>query len=664
MKCYRSRFAAQCCAAICLITALPLSAFADTPESLTQTSAAGIIEMENTNNDGYFPLTAAEEFAENTTLGELPLHGDAVTTPLPEAYDMRELGVITSVKDQGLDGMCWAFATLGAAESYLLHHQIVSHEAPNPDLSEEQVGYYLYTPDPQPLSPTYFDAIIQKNKGATGGNALHASFFLSTVGIQEEQYLPYQGYITDHSEYQRYASAYRMTGSEMIMNVRTESERNIIKSRILDNGSVYVAFRSNSLNYYDNGTSYAYYQSDYKYNGANHAVLLVGWDDNYPKENFDPKNQPATDGAWLVKNSWGDGKLDDGYFWISYADESLGEYSSFTFEPREASGNLYFYDNAGYSTAYRFNAVANVFRAEENESLSRVGFYQSSANGANPQYTIQIYQLPEDTNDPTDGKLLLEEVGHSGYFGYQEISLSESVPLKKGDRFSVVLSLQTATGKNGYLTIEEDYTASAYTMQFSAQAGQSYILDQGSTDWIDATAMQGDQGNFHNVNLHAVMAPTEAELDTTQLTAVSACAAAAGEIKLAQQADSILEQAAAGTITQTQLDCTAAMLLDELSQKEVVTYPDYAYLNSHFTWGDVDEDGNVTVEDAVLCLTTYAKNSARLSSNLRFRQMMQCDVTGCLDGITVEDAVEILTYYARKSANLSVSFLERQCNTT
>ena len=223
----------------------------------------------------------------------------------------------------------------------------------------------------------------------------------------------------------------------------------------------------------------------------------------------------------------------------------------------------------------------------------------------------------------------------------------------------MVLSLQTATGKNGYLTVEEDYTASAYTMQFSAQVGQSYILEYNSTKWADATTMKGDMGNFHNVNLHAIMAPKETELDTTQLTAVAACATTAGETELAQQANALLEQAAVGTTTQTQLDCTAGMLLDALSQKEVVTYPDYAYENFHFTWGDINEDGNVTVEDAVLCLTTYARRSAKLSSNMRFRQMMQCDVKGRLDGITVEDAVEILTYYARKSANLPVSFSDR-----
>lgn len=60
----------------------------------------------------------------------------------------------------------------------------------------------------------------------------------------------------------------------------------------MQNGGIYVAFHSSGANYYDNGTTYAYYQSDSSYYNANHAVLLIGWDDNYAKENFDPKEQP------------------------------------------------------------------------------------------------------------------------------------------------------------------------------------------------------------------------------------------------------------------------------------------------------------------------------------------------------------------------------------
>ena len=59
----------------------------------------------------------------------------------------------------------------------------------------------------------------------------------------------------------------------------------------------------------------------------------------------------------------------------------------------EDSGNIYYYDGAGYSVAYSFDSVANVFRAEEDETLSRVGFYQTSYNGNNPKYQIQVYLM-------------------------------------------------------------------------------------------------------------------------------------------------------------------------------------------------------------------------------------------------------------------------------
>lgn len=39
--------------------------------------------------------------------------------------------------------------------------------------------------------------------------------------------------------------------------------------------------------------------------GTNHAVTIVGWDDNYPKENFAADNPPQGDGAWIIRNSWG-----------------------------------------------------------------------------------------------------------------------------------------------------------------------------------------------------------------------------------------------------------------------------------------------------------------------------------------------------------------------
>ena len=654
------------CTAVCLFAgSMPISKVAASVKTLPRkTVQADCVSdfADADSEDGYLPLQGAAASFENSDY-EQPLYGSAAETDtVPESYDLREQGIITSVKDQGSDGMCWAFATLGAAESHLLKYYETDLDNINDmDLSEEQVGYYLYTPDPQPLSPTYGDAIIQAKKGASGGNALHASFFLSTVGIQEEAYLPYQGCSGFDSEYQRKQTAYRMTGSETMLSVQTDSERKTIKKRMMQNGGIYVAFHSSGANYYDNGTTYAYYQSDSSYYNANHAVLLIGWDDNYAKENFDPKEQPKNNGAWLVKNSWGDGKLDDGYFWISYEDTSLGEYASFTFEPREDSGNIYYYDGAGYSVAYSFDSVANVFRAEEDETLSRVGFYQTSYNGNNPKYQIQVYRLSETATDPTDGELLLDTTGHSGGFGYQEITLPETVSLQKNERFSVVLSMKikkNQTWQNGYLTIEEDFDANNYSMQFSAQPGQSYILDQGSTEWLDATQLTGEKGAFHNVNLHAIMLPKEQEMDTAQLQAIETCAKAANETDIAEVAATILELSKEETIPQGLLNRVTAALMGLLEKQGTITYPDYAY--PHAKWGDINEDGVVDVEDAVLVLTTYAKKAAGRENSLRYWQLIQGDVNGTLDDLTVEDAVAILTYYAKKASGQEATFAERQ----
>lgn len=654
------------CTAVCLFAgSMPISKVAasvkTSPRKTVQADCVSDF-ADADSEDGYLPLQGAAASFENSDY-EQPLYGSAAETDtVPESYDLREQGIITSVKDQGSDGMCWAFATLGAAESHLLKYYETDLDNINDmDLSEEQVGYYLYTPDPQPLSPTYGDAIIQAKKGASGGNALHASFFLSTVGIQEEAYLPYQGCSGFDSEYQRKQTAYRMTGSETMLSVQTDSERKTIKKRMMQNGGIYVAFHSSGANYYDNGTTYAYYQSDSSYYNANHAVLLIGWDDNYAKENFDPKEQPKNNGAWLVKNSWGDGKLDDGYFWISYEDTSLGEYASFTFEPREDSGNIYYYDGAGYSVAYSFDSVANVFRAEEDETLSRVGFYQTSYNGNNPKYQIQVYRLSEAATDPTDGELLLDTTGHSGGFGYQEITLPETVSLQKNERFSVVLSMKikkNQTWQNGYLTIEEDFDANNYSMQFSAQPGQSYILDQGSTEWLDATQLTGEKGAFHNVNLHAIMLPKEQEMDTAQLQAIETCAKAANETDIAEVAATILELSKEETIPQGLLNRVTAALMGLLEKQGTITYPDYAY--PHAKWGDINEDGVVDVEDAVLVLTTYAKKAAGRENSLRYWQLIQGDVNGTLDDLTVEDAVAILTYYAKKASGQEATFAERQ----
>lgn len=77
---------------------------------------------------------------------------------------------------------------------------------------------------------------------------------------------------------------------------------------------------------------------------ANHAVCIVGWDDNFSRDHFGT-DEPAGDGAFLVRNSWGTGLWgahaanDDGSESISYTDATGKTYAGLEFV--SIDGNTY-----------------------------------------------------------------------------------------------------------------------------------------------------------------------------------------------------------------------------------------------------------------------------------------------------------------------------------
>lgn len=71
--------------------------------------------------------------------------------------------------------------------------------------------------------------------------------------------------------------------------------------------------------------------------------------------------------------------------------------------------------------------------------------------------------------------------------------------------------------------------------------------------------------------------------------------------------------------------------------------------------GDMNEDQEVSVLDAVEILTIYAKSAAGQSSSVTERKRFVADVNYDVQ-ITVEDAVYVLTYYAKTAAGLSPSW--------
>ena len=76
-------------------------------------------------------------------------------------------------------------------------------------------------------------------------------------------------------------------------------------------------------------------------------MAIIGWDDNYPRENFG-SYKPSSNGAWLIANSYGDDFGKEGYFWMSYEEPSLTEYYSFISTTSDTYDNNYQYDGFGW----------------------------------------------------------------------------------------------------------------------------------------------------------------------------------------------------------------------------------------------------------------------------------------------------------------------------
>ena len=110
-----------------------------------------------------------------------------------------------------------------------------------------------------------------------------------------------------------------------------------MKQVISNYGGIYAIFHGAQLlsDSYNNetGAIYCPEESSTSEYPSNHAGVIVGWDDNYSKENFAEGNQPENDGAWIVKNSWGSSQT----FNLTEIKEEL--YTNYTEECNQAGYN-------------------------------------------------------------------------------------------------------------------------------------------------------------------------------------------------------------------------------------------------------------------------------------------------------------------------------------
>ena len=429
----------------------------------------------------------------------------------PSSYDLRDEGAVTAVRNQNPHGTCWTYATVASAESNILKN---GYET-SPDLSEYQHGYYTIWRNAQTQPEGCKGDISGPSSGHTFTTA-GGDCFTSLLSLMERR-----GFVRDseapktiHADSPNYDdsvlayndNSYVLSNADLAYGSNT----NAIKDLIMNKGavSISVAFLNGDKD--AQGIVRHYYQEDndalYDPNPdeTNHSVTAVGWDDSYSRENFSEEARPSHDGAWIVRNSYGNYGNHGGYFYLSYEDAVFAQnmITSFQVIPAsEASDHIYQYDGAFSSDAMKEpagSAMANVFTANGDETLRAVQVYTWASM---TKYKVTVCH--DVTDAPSSGTIDADSSteGCIRYAGCHTIDLSAPVSLKAGEKFSVAIQILEEDGSaDGTVGLchetlhnagNPDDQTLCVVSSFTSEKGESYYTTDGNV-WMDQT-----DGNFN-----------------------------------------------------------------------------------------------------------------------------------------------------------------------
>lgn len=336
-------------------------------------------------------------------------------------FDLRDYKVNGStislagvVKDQGSNGACWVFGGTGALESAFLKATGILLDLSENNIQNSGIHYNQYGAD----------NLYEGGYGTSG-----MGLFISWLGVISTEFDSYDelGKIGLASFVQ--GESYHIQDTLIIPKYENDLDKNKFKEALIKYGALTVSiYGAASDNDYYNPATHAQY-----YNGnktSDHTVTLVGWDDNYSRDNF--KIKPQGDGAWIIKNSWGTDWGENGYFYLSYYDTTFARYSvsvGYIINATESYNTVYQYDIGDYDTQISYNNeniyFANTYTAVDNELIKAVGTYFKNAD---EEYTIYIY---------VDGAIVYTQTGKSTHGGFETIKLDKAIAIDDDSQFSV-----------------------------------------------------------------------------------------------------------------------------------------------------------------------------------------------------------------------------------
>jgi len=399
----------------------------------------------------------------------------AARLSLPPAYDLRAQGRLTVIKDQGYYGTCWAFANLAALESRLLPGQ-------RRNFSEDNLvtrsGYGPFAGGRYVWGGWDFMAVAYLTRWAGPVNERDDRYYTPTP--------PKISIARKHVQ-----------GVIMLPGRSGFLDNDLLKQMVVQNGALSVgmfynpAFDSFDRSAPDPAGTATYYcdvaageEHDGYEVAENHGVCIVGWDDAFPAARFSGSSAgaPPGDGAFLVRNSWGAGYGDHGYFWVSYFDRSFAFDDCTSYARVDGTGNYtrnYQYDTLGWTTSWGYPDApdpsvawaANRFTAKASERIVAAGFY---APVAGTSYEVWA--------GAALGSLSKRGSGTVDLPGFATVGLETPLAVSAGKGFVVAVRI-VAPGETEPIAVERPMER--WESRALAAAGQSYMRYGDSDTWFD-----------------------------------------------------------------------------------------------------------------------------------------------------------------------------------
>ena len=436
----------------------------------------------------------------------------SAATDLPSSWGNTN----KEVEDQMPWGTCWAFSGIAALEHHILHV-----EGKDVNLSEEHLMQMM----------SYGNASTEwnvKNKNDGGDVSVVPGYYLAGYGPALESEFPYDK-VNDLSgtvsaAVKNYKPTYRVNETRNIKR-RVNKDRTLtdaciteIKTAVKEYGNVLTI-----ISPYADGGSYeavhgAYYRSHID-EDLGHGVCIVGWDDDYPAENFGTEDV-AENGAFLTRNSWGKDNGDNGYLWVSYdSKDIIPIYSIVGYDEVEPTDNYYSLESIGTAGSSSINVpedgecgFINVFTLKNTaEIMDEVIFYIPD-DVTEFDVTYKVYYMPVDSNgEPAVASKKLIAGGIVKQGGYHKVDIDSDMIISKKAAILV-----TVCDADDYACIGYERKVAEYTPSYQSKTSYAYKKENGSIGLWEKDANYTIKLKTHTVD--AVEAPSIPKVDATEFT--------------------------------------------------------------------------------------------------------------------------------------------------